>query len=270
MYPADVNIPINAKYFGFIDRKNPYNPHWDITWSFTFTLSGSNHAICTFLTNNPNLSAGIPGHYLGFQGSYNYLRDENSNILLSELGDELFAENEALTGYDMSGVIGIALDSTGYFALSNETNPGVGIQSIKPNSLIIRDSSSRVLVNESLSSLDSNFQLTTQLPQTIRIRWANGGRKLSVDYKSLSSDYKTLKSINLSFFDPYDHDALYPSFSFCSPLSGSQTPSTLKLKNFHTQGSLEEASHEILDYTPIIKSNKTDYTTISGITAIPI
>lgn len=270
MYPPDVSLPLDAKYFGFIDHKKSYNPHWDITWSFTFNLSGTNHAICTFLTDNPNLSSGIPGQYLGFQGSYNYLRDEYGNILLTEGGDRIFSESSALTGYEISGVIGIAFDSTGYFALSNDNNPGIGLGSVKPDSLIIRDGSSNLILNESLSSLDSDFTLVSETPQTIRIRWANGGGKLSVDYKTELTTYKNLKTLSLSHFNPNNYDSLYPGFVFCSPLSGSSSPSTLRFKNFHTQGNLNDPTYEVSSFEPILKTTSNYYTTISGITAIPV
>lgn len=270
MYPPDVSLPINAKYFGFIDHKKSYNPHWDITWSFAFNLSGDNHAICTFLTDNPTLSSGIPGHYLGFQGSYNYLRDEYGNILLTEDGDKIFSESTVLTGYDITGVIGIAFDSTGYFALSNDNNPGVGLGGIKLNSLIIRDGSSNLISNDALSSLDPDFELSSETPQTVRLRWANGGNKLSVDYKTELSSYKNLKTVNLSYFNPDNYDALYPGFVFCSPLSGTANPSTLRLQNFHTQGNLNPPTYDTAPFEPILKTTSNYYTTISGITAIPV
>jgi hypothetical protein len=72
-YPGDVLIPVNAKYFGFVDNKMPYNSHWDITWSFQFCLSGDEHGFCTFLTTTPTISSGIPGHYLGYLGDIPYI-----------------------------------------------------------------------------------------------------------------------------------------------------------------------------------------------------
>lgn len=273
-FPSDVLLPANAKYFGFVDDKQPFNSHWDIVWSFTFALTGTQHGFCTFLTNNSDLLSGIPGQYLGYLGSLSstrYLLTESGEFLLDELGNKLIIEPLSGGEYDTSGILAIAFDSTGYFALSNSTNPGVPKSQVKPNSLIIRDTNNVVVFNETLSSLDTQFFLTssTKNYQTLRFRFSNSGKKLSVDYKTDTTRYKTLTSISLTSFDPTIHSILYPGLTFCSPISSNSiTPSTMFIKNFHVQGNLNTPSYETLNFIPLTASIPTTYTVLSGVSAI--
>lgn len=237
-YPSDVLLPSNVKFIGFTEPKFNYNPHWDITWSFSYALTGSEHGICTYLTENTSLLSAIPGQYMGFL--------TNSPI--------------------PNGILAIALDSTGFFALSNTYNSGVGRSSVIKNSLIIRDGS-KVLYNKALSSLSSEFNLSypTKTWQTLRFRYANAGKKISIDYLS-HDNYKNLVSLSLSSVNVDDYSALYPSFTFCSPISSNSiSPSKLFLKNFHVQGCETAPTYETIVVPPLSSLASTTYTTISGI-----
>lgn len=273
-YPADVLLPVNAKYFGAINPKYAYNPNWDIVWSVTYALTGVQHGFCTFLTNKSTLTGAIPGHYMGYSGNMVYIESESGEYILDELGNRLIVEGSVtLSSYDTSGMLGIAFDSTGLFALSGTNRPGIGLSQIKLNSLIIRDSNDDVIFNESLSSLDTNFILasSTKVYQTLRFRYSNAGRMVYVDYKNDQSDYKPLASVSLPTFNPNNYPVLYPALTYCSPISSSSIqPSKLWLKNFHIQGNTSPPTYENFEFVPLSSSVLTNYTTVSGITAIPI
>jgi hypothetical protein len=268
MYPSDVILPANAKYYGFIDNKLPYNSHWDITWSFSFALTGSEHGFTTFLTTQPTLTGGIPGTRLGYLGDKEYLKDENGNILLAETRERLVADPSALSSYDTMGVLAIAFDTTGLFALSSATYNGVGLSQIKRNSLIIRDSNDDLVYNTQLSSLDTTFFLTSSVKsyQTVRFRLSNAGRRLYVDKQKADLTYTNMLNLVISSFYVTSNDIVYAGLTYCSPVSSLTTPSTLYLKNFHAQGTYIEPTYEIVPsvslYTPPTSST---FSTVSGI-----
>jgi hypothetical protein len=242
-YPNDIVLPGDAKKYGFIDSKYSYNPHWDIAWSFTFALTGSEHGFATFLSPDTTVSSAKGGQYLGY-----YDNSDSAN-----------------------GVLAIAFDSTGMFALPIGGNPGVSDPNVKKNSIIIRDSDNNVIFNEALSSLSPSFILSNPVKtfQTLRFRFSNAGRKLSIDFKTDTTEYTTLTSISLSF-DVNTYPDLYPGFTFCSPISSASIiPSTFYLKNFHTQGNIIDPTYETIPYTPLSSVIINQYTTISGITANP-
>jgi hypothetical protein len=241
--PSDIVLPLNYKGFGMIDSKYTYNPNYDIVWSVQYLLSStdpnSQHGICTFLTTQGTIST-FPGHYMGIIGP-----DYNDVVLA------------------------IAFDSTGFFGLSNNYTTGLPLSEIRNNSLIIRDSNG-VIYNNELSAIDSSFMLANSAYQTLRFIFCNSGRKLLIDYKS-DSIYKNLLSIPLSSSWIDDNSILYPGISLCSPISSTSiTPSTFYIKNFHTQGNTSAPTYETIEFIPLSNINLTQYTTVSGITAIPI
>lgn len=294
-FPDDILLPANAKTFGFVDSKYAYNTHWDLNWSFTFALSGNEHAFTTFLTRNPVGPSEYGGQYLGyftnqFESTYILTEDDeelldetSSSILynssyygspyiLSEDGYVVLSEGLEPLVYngDPTNLLVIAFDSTGKFALPISNNPGLPLSAVKNNALIIRDYSNNIIFNESLSSLSTEFVLSSSISsfQTLRFRLANSSRKLSIDYKFPTTEYKLLTSITLSIPDDYKSD-IYPGFSFCSPISSLLEPSTLILKNFHVQGNTTPPTYEIKSYTPLTITNYNNYTSISGISAQP-
>jgi hypothetical protein len=268
-YPSDVLLPVNPKFYGFVDKKIPYNPHWDISWSFAFALTGTQHAFCTYLTTNPSVSGGIPGQYLGYLGSSEFILDETGDFIQSEDGQNIIYDDStsSITQYNQNGILSIAFDSTGFFALSSRDNTGLSLDKIKKNSLIVRDSGNNIIFNETLSSLDTSFFLSSAIKsyQTLRFRFSNAGKMLYIDKKTEMVDYKTLASIPISYnvnFIP----SLYPAFTFCSPVSSNSiTPSTLFLKNFHTQGCNYNPTYETVPCVELYSISTDGYTTISGI-----
>ena len=235
-------LPIDAKYFSLIETEHAYNSHWDITWSFTYALTGVQHGICTFLVGEPTNLDTFPGHYLGYGGPL------SSN-----------------------GVIGIAFDSTGLFALSTNYSSGVNRSSILPNSLIVRNFSGGVIYNTQLSSLDPDFYISSvdKTFKTIRIRYSNLGTKISIDYRYDDADkYTTLLTLSNIAVNVDNYPVLYPGVSFSSPISSNSiTPSTIWMKNLHTQGNMNTPSYETVTFIPLTSTIYTTYTTVSGISA---
>lgn len=241
--PSDLLLPVNAKYFGFVQTDKPLNLNWEVTWSFTFALTGVEHGFCSFLTPNPALAFANPGQYLG------YLKNTG--------------------GFSQAGLFAVAFDTTGLFALSSTSNSGVKLSAVKPNSLIIRDYTNRVVLNAPLSSLSTEFILTssTKVFQTVRFRVTNGGKKLYVDFKKDSS-YIPLTSVSLSGYTLSANSIVYAGFAFCSPISSTSTDvSTMFMKNFNVEGLSATPTTETIPMVSIFESSST-FTTISTISAL--
>lgn len=242
--PSDLLLPVNAKNFGFVQTDKPMNLNWEVTWSFTFALTGVEHGFCTFLTSDSALTDGNQGQYLGYLGNTG--------------------------GFTRSGLFAVAFDTTGLFALSSTSNDGVKLSAVTPNSLIIRDYNNRVILNSALSSLSTEFILTsaTKVFQTLRFRVTNGGKKLYVDFKHDNSLYISLTSVTLSGLTLAEDSTVYAGFCFCSPISSSSTDiSTMFMKNFNVEGSSTTPSTETIPMVSIFESSSS-FTSISAISAL--
>jgi hypothetical protein len=209
----EISIPASATYYSFVDKTKTYNSNHDIIWSFNFLLSNTNLAqtgICTFLTPLSNNTNSIqPGHYLGTAKT-----GDTSMSLLSN------GSTRSVTPF---GVIRIAFDSTGYYALSTSTRTGVSLSNVKQNALIIRDCDDNLLLNSSLNSTEFVFNNNNQIIQCL---YSNLNRQLTVSYKSLTStDFSTLTSIELPFniINDVNTDNLRVGLSYCSPVSTTST-----------------------------------------------
>jgi len=249
-----------------------FNANYDIIWSFKFSLCGSSlqsqGAFCTFLKeSNSNLQPGLTANYLGYVNGFDYdtlncidtencvCFDTESNTLTGSVnvGDqEILLEQEvAPLGYattqGMSGaLIGIAFDTTGYFALSTtfadcNSIPGVGGSQIIPNSLIIRGPAPNceVLYNASLSSLTTNFTLltTNETYCWLRFRMGNFFKTLTIDYRySDDTQYVQLTSVPISI--PIENTTFVNvGMSYSTPMTASSTnEAVFRIKNFHVEG----------------------------------
>lgn len=239
MYPSDVLLPANAKYYGFIDTKRPFNIHHDIIWSFSFALTGVQHGYTTFLTTTPSTTGGIPGQRLSYLGN---------------------------SAYDTTGFLAIAFDTTGLFALSTVDYTGVGENLCLPNSILVRDYQNQLIYNERLSNLDTTFFLTSAVKnyQTLRFRVCNAGKSLYID-KLQNNSYINLNKVLIPGFSATNNN-VYVGFSYSSPISSSSiTPSTLYLKNFHIQGLSTIPTYETCSFTSINVSPDTTFSSISNI-----
>lgn len=270
-FPSDIALPANSKYITFVDSKFQFNPSWDVNWSFEYALSGTNqHAFCTFLSTATTLS-GYPGHYLGYTGTSSvssYLLDDDGNFLLTDDGERLVVDTE--NGLDYAGILAVAFDSTGLFALSSQSRPGVGRGSLKRNSLIIRDDQNNVTFYEHLSNIDTGFVLSSsgKYYQKLRFRFSNMGKTLAIDYqKPNTSNYLYLTSVNLSI-PTEDYPFVNVGFSYSSPVSSSVlSPSVMFLKNFHVQGNTYDTSIEEVPFISIEPTVSSLYTTLCSVSA---
>jgi hypothetical protein len=261
-FPSDVTLPANAKYIAFVDEKKSYNPNYDIIWSFQYAISGQTSglyqkecAFATFLTvSTPQISA-IPGHYLGYSGTMPlsaYLLDENGDYILSEDNERIILEGNS----ENDGLIGlcIAFDTTGLFALSSSSRPGVGLSNIKRNSLIIRDINDNITLYEELSNINPSFTIlsNSKLYKTMRFKYTNTD-KLTIDFKvDGSNEFKELTSVKVNF-NPDSIEFLRPGFSYSSPVSSLFTLRVAKLylKNFHVQGTENATTVETVPFNPL-------------------
>lgn len=255
-FPPDVTLPASAKYIAFVDEKKSYNPNYDIIWSFQYAITGLDTgfqrkecAFATFLTvSTPQISA-IPGQYLGYSGTATYLSDESGDYILTENNERIPLEGDD----KIEGFFGmcIAFDTSGLFALSSNSRPGVGLESIKRNSLIIRDINDNITLYEELSNINPIFTIlsNSKVYKTMRFKYTNTD-KLTIDFKTDGdTEYTELTSIKVNF-DPDSINFLRPGFSYSSPVS---SPSTLRvaklyLKNFHVQGTENATTVETVPF----------------------
>lgn len=267
-FPSDVTLPINAKYYSFVENSKEYNPQYDVTWSFDFALSAANIntqcAFSTFIVPTTTLLSSAPGHYIGVPGEIIYLLTESGEQILTESGEPIIFEN------NLSGaVISVAFDTTGLFALSSSAlyeRPGVGISSIKRNALIIRDNNQNVLFNQSLSAFSDMFMLTSvKAYQTLRFRYANAGRKFSIDYRPTNTtQYSLLTSINLP--TTVSIDSAYIGFAYTTPVSSTSTAvADMYLKNFHIDGNTAATTYENIEVPTLSSAYLDTYTVLPAL-----
>jgi len=199
----------------FNDNKHHYHHERDINWSFKFLISekGSNppkHRISTFLSKKIDIDSAIINPHLGF---------------FDDSGE-------------LNGGVGIAIDSTGMYALSTNQYPnGVGINSIIPNSLIVRDTTG-VIYNQPLSGMYENFDINSNGEYTLRFRYINK-TEISIEIKNGNFYEKLLRiPIETNF---QNDDSAYPYFCYTSPLSSG---GNFRLQNFHVQGDTSEPTFE--------------------------
>ena len=167
-------------------------------------------------------------------------------------------------------------DSTGLYGLSGrDGRDGVGEHQIKKNSISIRDYFHDLVFYEHLSAFSPTFSLTSDEFQTLRVRYANLGTKISID-KKVDTKYHTLTTIELPFrlkeFNNLDN--IYVGYSFCTPISTQNTALSVGsffLKNAHIEGlETSEVLTQTITTDPLTFNPNTSFTTVSNITAIPV
>jgi len=172
-------------------------------------------------------------------------------------------------------LVKIAFDSTGLYALTGrDDRPGVNRTQLHRQALVIRDFEHNVKVNTPLSSISTSFStLSTDTYRTLRFRYINLGRTLSIDIReSGTTTYTLLTSIYLGFRldNVANLDDIYCGFSLCTPISTTNTALSADkffLRDFEVEG--YEGS-EVLTETVTtsgleVNPNQT-YTTVSDIT----
>lgn len=278
-FSSDIQLPSNAKYYGYIASNFKLNSNYDITWSYKFQLSNvqptDQYGFSTFLTSASSIDSAQPGQYLGALNpntlSAYYLLNESGIVILTESGTEIITQMLSLSGM----LLHIAFDSTGLFAVSSTAGrTGVPFNQVYRNALVIRDFQNNVIVNTPLTALSTSFSLTSDDFQTLRFRYANLGRKLYIDYRPESTTtYSNLTTVQLNYgIANYSNiDNIFSGFSFCSPISTTSTSltSTLLMKDFHIEGLNTPITTTTLSSRPLSASFFNTYTGLAGVTARP-
>lgn len=240
-FPADITLPANAKYFSFKNTQNKYNPNYDIIWSFMYNVSNvsSQQGIATFVTPlSVTPTDVIPGQYLNTKVS------ETTTTFKFLTGTSILTRNPY-------NIITVAIDSTGYFALSSAVRPGIGIGSVTSNSLIVRSFNNEILYNQPLPA-SFNVNNSTNI---IRCRLSNPEETLYIDYRTTNTtSFSALATVPLNFrvYNPNNEDLVYTGISFCSPLSTSSTSTaSLILYNFHSEGVSNNTQVETITASPL-------------------
>lgn len=240
-FPADITLPANAKYFSFKNTQNKYNPNYDITWSFMYNVSNvaAQQGIATFVTPlSVTPTDVIPGQYLCTKVS------ESTSTFKFLTGSSIITRNPY-------NILTVAIDSTGYFALSSAVRPGIGVGSVIPNSLIVRSFDNSILYNQVLPA-SFNVNNSTNI---IRCRFSNPEETLYIDYRTTdTTSFSGLATIPLNFrvYNPNNEDLVYTGISFCSPLSTAVTSTAaLVLYNFHSEGVSNNTQVETITASPL-------------------
>ena len=243
-FPPDVLLPADSRYY-YYRNNNTYNSNYDIVWSMKYQLSGDvtkQLGIVSFITPATNTLSVIPGHYLCTQS-----QAQSGNNIIS-----LKTTSSSFTARPLN-VVSVAIDSTGYYALSTNIRSGIGASALSSKSLIVRDYYNNIIHNSQLSS--SGFAFTTQ-PQTIRYRYSNAAQTLTVDYRDGDDmEYTNIASISLPFriINNSNTDNIATGFTFCSPISTSSTNQFVNMiiNNYHVEGTSNNTAVNTITSAPI-------------------
>jgi hypothetical protein len=284
-FPVDIKLPSDARYYKFIESNKKFNSNYDITWSFEYSLPANSIpspgsyelGFSTFITNLASPISSLPGQYIGDQDpgvslSAVALLTEGSSILRTESDDTLVYDGGTLSGE----LVKIAFDSTGMYALSGrDQRPGVGLNGINRESLIVRDYQMNVRANAPLSTLSNVFNtLSTSSFRTLRFRYVNLGQKIHIDFRDdNTTEYTLLTTINIEprLVGLTNLDNIYCGFSFTTPVSTTNTGLSAKnffLRNFDVEGfEGSEVLTETVMTPPLSVNSNAQYTTVTNITA---
>lgn len=212
-------------------------------------------------------------------GEYNdssaqFITDSEGNYILDDDGNYIVTG----VGAGFNGVFSIAFDSTGYYALSTATRDGIHPNDAIPNSMIIRDEADSLIFNQALSSIDSNFFFDEQNGSDIReykvlrFKYTNGN-KITIDYKQLNEpvsgdlvknpSFQPLTSVTIDNSIIKGLPYLYPGFSLSSPVSSTDAPGTIRLRNFHTQGYTGSTKVETTEFKKLTSYDPDVFNTIN-------
>ena len=230
VYPT---LPLSAASVAVFEEG--MSPQYDITWSFTYELSGwttgDEIGFCMFLQDGAHtLSGGGVGPDLGFSGGGSYVASTAQAI--------------------NKPIIGIGFDSLGVFA-AELVYPDSSIRSgvsYVPNSITIRDSDFNVVTTQALTA----FDIVSNGKRTIRARLGDYGRKVFVDYKNEGDTFFTqllTQDVSLEI----SSDTRYrPGVTFVKPLIGAHTNGVIVTTGFHVEGNQSDAVEEVFEFTPLI------------------
>lgn len=284
-FPSEIKLPSNARYYTLVETSKKFNSNYDITWSFEYSLPAisipdpANYELgfSTFITNLSAPLSSLPGQYIGDQDpefvlSANALLTETPLILKTEDDSTILFEGGFLSG----SLVKVAFDSTGMYALSGrDDRPGVALDKINRESLVVRDVVHNVRANSPLSTISNVFStLSTDSFRALRFRYVNLGQKIHIDFREdNTTEYTLLTTINieprLTNFNNLDN--IYCGFSFTTPVSTTNTGLSAKdffLRNFNVEGyEGSEVLTETVMTPPLSVNPNTQYTTVTNITA---
>tara|TARA_R100000805_G_C3624513_1_gene131807 strand:+ start:1537 stop:2400 length:864 start_codon:yes stop_codon:yes gene_type:complete len=284
-FPSDIKLPSDARYFTFVETSKKFNSNYDIIWSFEYSLPATNIpdpanyelGFSTFITNLSAPLSSLPGQYIGDQDpefilSAHALLTESPLVLKTESDSTILLEGGILSG----SLVKVAFDSTGMYALSGrDERPGVGLNDINRQSLVVRDVLHNVRANSPLSTISNVFStLSTDSFRALRFRYVNLGQKIHIDFREdNTTEYTLLTTINieprLTNFNNLNN--IYCGFSFTTPVSTTNTGLSAKnffLRNFNVEGyEGSEVLTETVMTPPLSVNPNTQYTTVTNITA---
>jgi len=284
-FPSDIKLPSDARYFTFVETSKKFNSNYDITWSFEYSLPATNIpdpanyelGFSTFITNLSAPLSSLPGQYIGDQDpefilSAHALLTESPLVLKTENDSTILIEGGTLSG----SLVKVAFDSTGMYALSGrDDRPGIGLNDVNRQSLIVRDVLHNIRANSPLSTISNVFStLSTDSFRALRFRYVNLGQKIHIDFREdTTTEYTLLTTINLeprlTNFDNLNN--IYCGFSFTTPVSTTNTGLSAKnffLRNFNVEGyEGSEVLTETVMTPPLSVNPNTQYTTVTNITA---
>lgn len=284
-FPSDIKLPSDARYFTFVETSKKFNSNYDITWSFEYSLPATNIpdpanyelGFSTFITNLSAPLSSLPGQYIGDQDpefilSAHALLTESPLVLKTESDSTILLEGGILSG----SLVKVAFDSTGMYALSGrDDRPGIGLNDVNRQSLIVRDVLHNIRANSPLSTISNVFStLSTDSFRALRFRYVNLGQKIHIDFREdTTTEYTLLTTINLEprLTNFYNLNNIYCGFSFTTPVSTTNTGLSAKnffLRNFNVEGyEGSEVLTETVMTPPLSVNPNTQYTTVTNITA---
>ena len=284
--PSDILLPSDARYYQFVETDLSYNSNYDIVWSLQFKLPGDSvynsnyeYAFGTFLTSLTGELSSLPGQYVGdtdpllVSAQTQLLTEQSPTSAITTEGEiDLTVDSTTLSGQ----LIKVVFDSTGLYGLSGRNGRGgVGEHQIKRNSLCIRDYFHNLVFYEHLSAFSPTFSLTSDEFETLRVRYANLGTKISID-KKINTKYQTLTTVQLPFrlkeFDNLDN--VFVGYSFSTPISTQNTALSVGdffIKNAHIEGlETTEVLTQTITSAPLSFNPNTSFSTVSFVSAIPV
>lgn len=240
---SEILLPASARYYYIVNENHSYNINYDIIWSFQYSISGFNSSsqlgYTTFLTTLSSTTSNISaGQYLCTKQT----QATNSATVLS---------GTSTVNVNPFNIVTIAFDTTGLFALSSTTRPG--LSSVEPNTLTIRGYDNRILSILPLSS--TSFVVAPSATQTIRCIYSNNAQTLEVAYRdSTTMTYTVLTTITLPYriISTGADNNVYCGISYCSPISSSSLSSCRMLvNNMHIEGITSGTEVDIIEVAPL-------------------
>ena len=222
-YPQ--SLPATAASVNISDGE--FSPLYDIVWSIKYEVlnwdTSDEYGLCFFLKDSSvGLEGGGRGIDLGYSGTPTLLPG--------------YSYAQGLSG----GIIGVGIDTNGYFAAETTwpggtTRTGLQDNELLPNSITVRGGQADNYSYLSTHSTISAFDLLSYGVKTLRARLGNYGRTFFLDYRDPGdTDYVNIltKEVDLNISPG---DRFTPGVSFAKPLANA-SDLNIKVDTFHIEG----------------------------------